>query len=265
MTTREKYQYDERVKLFGTQIPITSSLSKLEQTALHNKIQQGDQNAKDTVISSCLPLVVNISQKFRINNRHIDTEDFIQEGNIALMKAVDNWDINKGSITTVATWYIKNRFIDLINDAKYNIRYPFSLSRRAAEELRKVKSFDSNDVEYISKMTGLSKKRVKKLLHISPKGSRRVSLHCRDITKTYDNKEEKYQKPCVGDLIDLINNNLMGEQKTIFCMWSGVFKKKIGPKKIAKSLGKSEQYVYDNIYSAKRILSRIAKRARTNA
>ena len=266
MTTREKYQYEERVRLFGTAMSkFTSPLSKSEQTVLHSKIKQGDLTAKDAVISSCLPLVVNISQKFRFNNRHIDIEDFIQEGNIALMKAVDNWDINKGSITTAATWYIKNRFIDLINDSKYNVRYPYSLSRRAAEELRKVKKIDSNNVDYISKMTGLSKRRVKKLLHISPKGSRRVSLHCRDITQTYDSMEEKPKKPCIGDLIDLINNNLTGDQKTIFSMWSGVFKKKIGPKQIAKSLGKSEQYVYDNIYSAKRILSRIAKKARTNA
>ena len=268
MTTREKYQYEERVRLFGTEMSkLTSPLSKSEQTVLHSKIQQGDRTAKDTVISSCLPLVINISQKFRFNNRHIDIEDFIQEGNIALIKAVDNWDINKGSITTAATWYIKNRFIDLINDAKYNIQYPYSLSRRAAEELRKVKKIDSSNVDYISQATGLSKKRVRKLLRISPIGSRRVSLHCRDASRAQDNSdvEEKAKKPCVGDLIDLINNNLNGDQKTIFSMWSGVFKKKIGPKQIAKSLGKSEQYVYDNIYSAKRILSRIAKKARTNA
>ena len=181
------------------------------------------------------------------------------------MKAVDNWEINKGSITTVATWYIKNRFIDLINDAKYNVRYPYSLSRRAAEELRKIKSVDSNNIDFIAEKTGLSKKRVKKLLHISPRGSRRVSLHCRDITHIYEDIEEQHKKPCIGDLIDLINNNLTGDQKTIFSMWSGIFKKKIGPKQIAESLGKSEQYVYDNIYSAKRILSRIAKKARTNA
>jgi|LULM01.1.fsa_nt_gb RNA polymerase sigma factor (sigma-70 family) len=268
MTTREKYQYEQRLRLHETKMSkFTSPLSRSEQVALHGKIQQGDKNAKDTVITSCLPLVVNISQKFRVNNRHIDIEDFIQEGSIALMRAVDNWDINKASITTAASWYIKNRFIDLIHDAQYNVRYPYSLSRRAAEELRKVKSLDSNNIDFISEKTGLSKTRVKKLLRISPIGSRRVSLHCRDAGRIHSNEQEQEEatkKPCIGDLIELINNNLSGDQKTIFSMWSGVFKKKMGPKQIAKSLGKSEQYVYDNIYSAKRILSRIAKKARNN-
>ena len=264
MTTKNKYFHHERQRLFGTHIQnCHPPLTKLEQSNLHKKIKNGDNNAKETVISSCLPLVVNIAQKFRVNNRHIDTEDFIQEGNIALMKAVDNWDINKGSISTVATWYIRNAFIDMINDSKYVIRYPYSLSRRAAEELRKVKSFNSNDVGYISKQTGLSKKRVKKLLHVSPKGSQRVSLHCQDVKRirqALEYTEETVKKPCIGDLIELINHNLIGDQKTIFCLWAGVNKKKMGPKEIAKSLGKSEQYVYNNIYGAKRILSRIAKK-----
>ena len=42
-------------------------------------------------------------------------------------------------------------------------------------------------------------------------------------------------------------------------MWAGVESKKVGPKEIASSLGKTEKYVYDNIYSAKRILTRAAK------
>ena len=240
-------------------------LTKQEQANLHKRITQGDSEAKDKVISSCLPLVINISKKFRYNNKHIDIEDMIQEGNIALMKAVDNWDIKKGNITTVATWYIKNALIDMVNDSRYSIKYPYSLSRRAAEELRKVKRVNSNNIEYIAKETGLSTKRVKTLLSISPKGTTRVSLGKRSVKEALDNIGEEPTtafKPCLGDLIDLINNNLRGDQRTIFCLWAGINRKKIGPKEIANSLGKTEKYVYDNIYSAKRILSRIAKKAR---
>lgn len=243
-------------------------LTKNEQVNLHKKIQQGDTQAKDKVISSCLPLVINISNKFRYNNKHIDIEDMIQEGNIALMKAVDNWDVKKGTITTVATWYIKNALIDMVNDSRYTIKYPYSLSRRAAEELRKIKSLNSNNVEYISQETGLSIKRVKTLLSVSPKGTSRVSLAKRSIKEALDNIGEVITtdfKPCLGDLIELINNNLIGDQRTIFCLWAGINRKKIGPKEIANSLGKTEKYVYDNIYSAKRILSRIAKKAKRHA
>ena len=245
-------------------------LNRQEQIELHNRMKNGDADAKDTIVSSCLPLVISIAKKFRYNNKHVDIEDMTQEGNIALIKAVENWDVQKGSITTVATWYIRNRLVDVINDAKYNIQYPYSLSRRAAEELRKVKNVDSTDIEYISNKIGLSQKRVKKLLSLTPRGTKRVSLSCRDVedvkkSTDYTDELETLTKPCVGDLIDLINNNLKGDQKTIFCLWAGIHKKKIGPKEIAKSIDKTEQYVYNNIYSAKRLLSRIAKKAKSHA
>ena len=106
------------------------SLSKLEQAELYDKVQKGDNNAKNIVIQSCLPLVVSMAQKFRCNNKHIDLEDMVQEVNIALMRAVDNWDIQKGSITTVATWCIRNALVDMINDSRYTIKNTLSIGNR---------------------------------------------------------------------------------------------------------------------------------------
>ena len=229
-----------------------------EQIELCCRMHRGDMQARDDLIDSCLPLVINLAKKFRFNNKHIDLEDMIQEGNIALMKAVDNWDINKSSITTVATWYVRNALIDMITDARYTIKYPYDMSRRAAEQLRKIKNLDSNSFEYIAKETGLSKKRVKKLLSVSPRGSSRLSIEEKAVQK-FTNNEENYVKPCIGDLVQLVNDNLNGEQKSIFCQWAGIDRKKIGKKQIAESLGKTEQYVYDNIKGATRILSSAAK------
>ncbi len=236
-------------------------LSRAEQAILHDKIQQGDEEARNTVIQSCLPLVIDIAKKFRYNNKHIDIEDMIQDGNIALMKAVDKWDINKGSITTVATWYVRNALIDMITDARYNIKYPYSLSRRAAEELRKIKNVASTDIDEIASSTGLTPKRIKKLLKTSPHGMSRVAYeNNQQLNLLIESEEgETATQPCMGDLIGLIDSHLSGEQKKIFCLWAGVNAKKVGPKEIATYLGSTEKYVYDNIYSAKRILSRAAK------
>ena len=233
-------------------------LTRDEQINLFHQMQCGNAGARDDLIDSCLPLVINIAKKFRFNNKHIDLEDMIQEGSIALMKAVDNWDINKSSITTVATWYIRNALIDMITDARYNIKYPYDMSRRASEQLRKIKNLDSNNIEHIVKETGLTKKRVKKLLSVSPRGSSRLSIEEKAVQKR-TNSEVDYVKPCMGDLIELINNNLNPEQKNIFCQWAGINRKKIGKKQIAESLGKTEQYVYDNIKSATRVLSNAVK------
>ena len=74
-------------------------LNRAEQVILHAKIQEGNIDAKNTIISSCIPLVINIAKKFSFNNKHIDIEDMIQEGNIALINAVNSWNVNKGNIT----------------------------------------------------------------------------------------------------------------------------------------------------------------------
>ena len=235
-------------------------LSVPQQLVMHGKMRDGDAQAREDIISSCLPLVIDLAKKFRYNNKHIDLDDMIQEGNIALMKAVDSWDVKKGNLTTVVTWCVRRALIDLITDAKYIVKYAYSLSRRAALELRKVKRVESNDLQVISEETGLSIKRIKKLLSIAPNGSRRVSYGKQQVRHlTVEEEEEDTTRVCMGDLIDLINKNLEGDQKTIFCLWAGVETKKIGPKEIARSLGKTEKDVYDTIYGAKRILSHAAK------
>ena len=53
----------------------------------------------------------------------------------------------------------------------------------------------------------------------------------------FTSSEENYIKPCIGDLVQLVNDNLNGEQKSIFCQWAGIDRKKIGKKQIAESLG----------------------------
>jgi predicted transcriptional regulator len=254
-------------------------LSSTEQLVMYGRMKDGHVDAREAIINSCLPLVIDLAKKFRYNNKHIDLEDMIQEGNIALIKAVDNWDIKKGNLTTVATWCIRSALVDLITDARYNVKHAYSLSRRASIELRKVKRSSFTEVEDIANDTGLTQKRVKKLLSISPAGTGRVPydregwapethtkgrgsrrrLQADSLSQLIVEDEPTSHKPCVGDLISLINTNLEGDQKTIFCLWAGVNSKKIGPKEIARSLGKTEKYVYDTIYGAKRILSRAAK------
>ena len=79
---------------------------------------------------------------------------------MALIRAVDKWDIERGNITTVATFYIRNALNDMINDARYKVISPYTLSRTAAEDLRKLKSVDSNDAYEIATRIKMKPKRV---------------------------------------------------------------------------------------------------------
>jgi RNA polymerase sigma factor (sigma-70 family) len=231
-----------------------SKLTKDMQRLLWDRVQAGDTEARDEVIYSCLPMVVDIAKKFRINNKHIDLEDFVQEGNIALMSAVENWDINRATITTVATWYIRNALIDMIHDAKYKIKNPLSMSRRASEELSKINRCEINK---IASKTNLGEKRIKTLLRVSATG--KIRFNPSEVDEFLMTEEEDSKKPCLADLIILANNNLYDIEKEIFLRWSGLKGKKQGIKKICEDLELTRKETMSHLSSAKRTLRKKAK------
>jgi|TARA_Y100000296_G_C5174458_1_gene259232 RNA polymerase sigma factor (sigma-70 family) len=246
-------------------------IDRTKQKELWERLQKGDVSARDEIIYSCLPLVVDIAKKFRINNKHIDLEDLVQEGNIALMAAVNNWDANRAAITTVATWYVRNSLIDMIHDAKYKIKNPLSMSRRAAEELSKINRCETNNLNEIAQHTNLGKKRIEKLLSVDVKHRRK--LHRDDVMDdglcaikgqfptalAVESQEEEDQRPCLADLIVLSDANLKGIEKEIFLRWSGLKGKKQGVKKIGEELNLTRKETMSHLSSAKRTLRKKAK------
>ncbi len=76
-----------------------------DDAALQRLITQGEQ-AKRRLIESHLRLVVSIARKHK--GTGFRTIDLIQEGNIGLMRAVEEFDWRKGfKFSTFATWWIR--------------------------------------------------------------------------------------------------------------------------------------------------------------
>jgi RNA polymerase sigma factor (sigma-70 family) len=210
-------------------------------------------------------MVVDIAKRFRVNNRHVDLEDMVQEGNIALMCAVEKWDVERASITTVATWYIRNALIDMIHDAKYKIKNPLSMSRRASEELSKIKRCDTNNVKEILQKTNLKEKRINKLLSVDAKQRFSPEDIGEKITGEIpfyvvcEEYEEEARKPCLADLAELAESTLKSSEKEIFLRWSGLKGKKQGVKKIGEDLNLTRKEIMCHLSSAKRTLRNKAK------
>ncbi len=123
---------------------ITPSLNFLEQEFLHMPAQsflavsqtfrhltEKIQEAKEQLILGNLRLVISIAKGFR--RYHTPFSDLIQEGNLALMKAVEKFDFQRGvRFTSYATWWIwkaigrmvreRNRVIHVPNQAVVNSR-----------------------------------------------------------------------------------------------------------------------------------------------
>ena len=107
------------LKRIGT-IPL---LSPEKEQELAERSFNGDEEAKELLVTSNLRLVVSVAKRYAGFN--IPLMDLIQEGNIGLMKAVSKFDHTKGfKLSTYATWWIRQAITRAIADQARTIRIP---------------------------------------------------------------------------------------------------------------------------------------------
>lgn len=96
-----------------------------EIACLIEKAQQGDELAKNKVIQANLRFVVTIAKQFQ--NRGIPLMDLISSGNMGLVKAVDKYDVTRGTnFLSYAVWWIRQCIYNSIYWQAREIRLPMS-------------------------------------------------------------------------------------------------------------------------------------------
>lgn len=100
-------------------------LSAKEEIELSQRFKEdNDKEAKNKLIESNLRLVVSIAKKYSENSSQ-SLMDLIQEGNLGLDMAVNNYDANKGyRFSTYAVYWIKQSIIQYLNNNSRTIRIP---------------------------------------------------------------------------------------------------------------------------------------------
>lgn len=112
-------QYFEEIK----NIPL---LTKEEEIELIKRIKNKDNSAYEVFIKANLKLVVYIAKHYQ--NKGLDLLDLIQEGNLGLMKAIDNFDPQKDcKFSTYATYWIKQSIGKGIISKSRTIRIPHNI------------------------------------------------------------------------------------------------------------------------------------------
>lgn len=121
-------------------------LSEQERSILQNTSELG-KIARDRMIESNLYLVVMIAKRYIQPNRY-DLLDLIQEGNLGLIKAVDQFDCSKGyAFKDYATWWIRQAITRAtMNHVKIDSTFVMSGIRKRLEELFR-KAEDSVSLE----------------------------------------------------------------------------------------------------------------------
>ena len=163
---------NDPVKMYLKEIGRVPLLKPEDEPEIAKRIEAGDKEARDILISSNLRLVVSIAKKYV--GRGMLFLDLIQEGNMGLVKAVEKFDYRKGfKFSTYATWWIRQAITRAIADQARTIRIPVHMvetinkltriQRQLVQELGR----DPTAEEISAKMDGISTEKVREIQKIA--------------------------------------------------------------------------------------------------
>ncbi len=114
---------NDSVKIYLKEIGKVPLLTAQQEIELAQRIIDGDEDAKQDLITANLRLVISIAKRYA--GRGMPFLDLIQEGNMGLIKAVEKFDYTKGfKFSTYATWWIRQAITRAIADQARTIRIP---------------------------------------------------------------------------------------------------------------------------------------------
>ena len=126
---------DDSVRLYLREIGKIPLLSAEEELALAQRVVAGDKDAKDKMAEANMRLVVSVAKRYV--GRGLDLLDLIQEGNTGLLRAVEEFDPDKGfKFSTYATWWIRQAITRAIADQARTIRIPVHMVETINKLLR---------------------------------------------------------------------------------------------------------------------------------
>ncbi|KRN88856.1 RNA polymerase sigma factor RpoD [Ligilactobacillus ceti] len=123
VTAPSGVKINDPVRMYLKEIGRVDLLTGEQEVELALRIEQGDEEAKQSLAEANLRLVVSIAKRYV--GRGMSFLDLIQEGNMGLMKAVEKFDYRKGfKFSTYATWWIRQAITRAIADQARTIRIP---------------------------------------------------------------------------------------------------------------------------------------------
>lgn len=97
------------LRLYLKEINSIPQVTEEEIQELYKAMEKGDENAKKRMIEGNLRLVVNLAKHYTRQSMYgLDFLDYIEEGNLGLIKAIEKYDPKSGyKFSTYAYWWIR--------------------------------------------------------------------------------------------------------------------------------------------------------------
>ena len=148
-----------------SQVPL---LSAEEELALAQRVAAGDPEAGRALAVANLRLVVSVARRYL--NRGLPLEDLIQEGNVALLHAVEKFDWTRDCrFSTYAVWWIRQAITRALNGKARTVHLPGHAQQtmkalaRASQQISSELGREPTEVELAARL-GLDEQEVHRVL-----------------------------------------------------------------------------------------------------
>lgn len=194
------------------------SLSAIEESALFQQIETGNENAKNELIAGSLPMVVHIAKKYQ--NRGLPLSDLISEGSLGLISALKKFDPQKEVrfFTYAAHWvryYIRKAVIE-----SRQVHLPMYIIRSISTCLRAQKH-GKTDIETATELN-MSIADVQRLLSLSH------SIKSLDLEDSPDLPDTHATEPIDQILLDERNRIVKNTMSLLTARQRFVLRKRFG-------------------------------------
>ena len=155
---------EDTLALFLDEIGRFPLLTAGQEVELAQRIEAGDEAARERMINANLRLVVHIAKRYQ--GQGLGLSDLVQEGMFGLMRAVEKFDWRRGfKFSTYATWWIRQSLQRALQKQAREIRLPAHVAERArrVDRVRQQLSRDlDRDIsdEEVAQACGLSLRQV---------------------------------------------------------------------------------------------------------
>ena len=171
LSVPEGISIDDPVRMYLKEIGKVPLLTAEEEIDIAQRMEKGDEAAKQKLTEANLRLVVSIAKRYV--GRGMLFLDLIQEGNLGLIKAVDKFDYRKGyKFSTYATWWIRQAITRAIADQARTIRIPVHMVETINKLIRVSRQLLQEygrepTPEEIAKAMGISEAKVREIIKIA--------------------------------------------------------------------------------------------------
>ena len=200
-------------KLFIRQIQNKPLLTYNQEIELFKKIQNGDEEARKTIIECNMRLVLKIASKY--HTEKLDYLDLVQEGSIGLMRAIESYDYKRNlKFSTYATIWIKQKIQIAIFEKDRNIKIPrayFNKLKKMNKIINRFKLLNNMEPSYedLANYMNIPVKQVENLMRLQ---SDTISLN-QKISNNENESEDELEKLVLTNELPIDDNLIQDNLK----------------------------------------------------